>query len=95
MTWIYNKSLLLVVVALLAFTGCSISYRFNGGTIDYTQIKSIAISDVTNRAAIVYPRFAASFTEALFRINSIGVLYLHRHGKLSTVSKVILPDRSR
>ena len=65
MTWIYNKSLLLVVVALLTFTGCSISYRFNGGTIDYTQIKSIAISDVTNRAAIVYPRFAASFTEAL------------------------------
>ena len=65
MTWIYNKSLLLVVVALLTLTGCSISYRFNGGTIDYTQIKSIAIPDVTNRAAIVYPRFAASFTEAL------------------------------
>jgi hypothetical protein len=65
MTWIYNKSLLLVVVALLTLTGCSISYRFNGGTIDYTQIKSIAISDVTNRAAIVYPRFAGSFTEAL------------------------------
>ena len=65
MTWIYNKSLLLVVVALLTLTGCSISYRFNGGTIDYTQIKSIAISDVTNRAAIVCPRFAASFTEAL------------------------------
>ena len=65
MTWIYNKSLLLVVVALLTLTGCSISYRFNGGTIDYTQIKSIAISDVTNRAAIFYTRFSASFKEAL------------------------------
>lgn len=66
MTYIY-KSLNIGIVALVlaVLSACSISYRFNGGTIDYTQVRSITINDVTNRAAIVYPRFAASFTEAL------------------------------
>lgn len=61
------KSLRLILcgVCVLLLCACSISYRFNGGTIDYTQIRSISIADVTNRASIVYPRFAASFTEAL------------------------------
>lgn len=53
------------LLILLSLSGCSISYRFNGGTIDYTQIKSISILDVTNRAQIIYPRLASSFTEAL------------------------------
>lgn len=50
---------------LLPLTSCSISYKFNGGTIDYTQVKTLVISDVVNRAQIVYPTFAASFSEAL------------------------------
>lgn len=55
---------LLLMAVVLSLSGCSV-YRFNGGTIDYTQIKSIAIADVTNRASIVYPTFASRFTEAL------------------------------
>lgn len=58
-------SLSLAILLLLPLGGCSMSYRFNGGTIDYTQIRSISISDVINRAPIVYPTFAARFTEAL------------------------------
>lgn len=50
---------------VLSFAGCSISYKFNGGTIDYSQVRSITIVDVVNRAQIVYPTFAARFTEAL------------------------------
>lgn len=56
---------LVLGLVVLSLSGCSVSYRFNGGTIDYTQIKSIAIADVTNRASIVYPTFAGRFTEAL------------------------------
>ncbi len=55
----------LCLLSLLCLSGCSISYRFNGGTIDYSQIRSIAIADVVNRAPIVYPSFAGTFSEAL------------------------------
>lgn len=68
MTYLANNRLLcylLCLCLLLPLGGCSIAYRFNGGTIDYTQIKSISIADVTNRATIVYPTLAPSFTEQL------------------------------
>lgn len=67
MIWIYNKYFrsLLLSLLLLFFGACSISYKFNGGTIDYTQIKTLVIGDVINRASIVYPTFATSFAEAL------------------------------
>lgn len=53
----------LCLVGLLS--GCSISYKFNGGSLDYTRIKSITIADVQNRAPIVYPTLAPDFTEEL------------------------------
>lgn len=56
---------LAVLITLCIAPACSISYKFNGGTIDYTQVKTLVISDVVNRAQIVYPTFAASFGEAL------------------------------
>lgn len=61
-----NRLLSLPLLALvLTLSGCSVAYRFNGGTIDYTQIRSITIADVNNRASIVYPSFAPMFTERL------------------------------
>lgn len=63
MAWICRLGYASVFAFLL--TSCSVSYRFNGGTIDYTKVKSVVIADVVNRASIVYPRFAGSFTEAL------------------------------
>lgn len=56
---------MLGLLACLLLASCSISYRFNGGTLDYTQVKSLVISDVVNRAPIIYPTFASKFTEAL------------------------------
>lgn len=57
--------LLLVLPLVALLSGCSISYKFNGGSLDYTRIKSISIADVQNRAAIVYPTLAPDFTEEL------------------------------
>ena len=31
-------------------TACSISYKFNGASIDYTKVKTISIADFQNRA---------------------------------------------
>lgn len=54
---------LLSLVGVLA--SCSISYKFNGGAIDYTRVRSITLHDVTNRAPVVYPSFAPMLTERL------------------------------
>ena len=46
-------------------TACSISYKFNGASIDYTKVKTITISDFTNQASYVNPTLAPEFTEEL------------------------------
>ena len=56
---------LLVFLALLIATACSISYKFNGASIDSTKVKTIMISDFTNQASYVNPTLAPEFTEEL------------------------------
>ena len=56
---------LLVCLCLLIETACSISYKFNGASIDYTKVKTIMISDFTNQASYVNPTLAPEFTEEL------------------------------
>lgn len=56
--WIFG------VIGLL-LTACSISYKFNGSTIDYTKVKTITIKDFPNQAPLVFPPLSQRFTEAL------------------------------
>ena len=44
---------------------CTISYKFNGASIDYTKVKSISIKDFPNQAPLVYAPLAQLFTEEL------------------------------
>ena len=62
--WNKIKIGLFCLVGVLV-TACTISYKFNGASIDYTKIKSISIKDFPNQAPLVYPPLAQSFTEAL------------------------------
>ena len=59
----YLSILFLVLFAM--FSACTISYKFNGASIDYTKIKSISIKDFPNQAPLVYPPLSQMFTEAL------------------------------
>ena len=56
-----------VVLFFLIFIGssCSISYKFNGASIDYTKTKTISIADFPNTAELIYPPFSQEFTETL------------------------------
>ena len=45
--------------------GCTISYKFNGASIDYTKVKTISIKDFPNQAPLVYPPFSQQFTEGV------------------------------
>ena len=49
----------------VVLTACSISYKFNGASIDYTKVKTITIKDFPNQAPLVYPQLSQEFTEAL------------------------------
>lgn len=68
----------LLLLCLLC-AGCSISYRLNGASIDYTKIKTISIDGFQNLAPTVYPPLAQRFTEDLkdrfqrqTRLRSVG-----------------------
>ncbi len=53
-------------IFLSLFLGaCTISYKFNGASIDYTTTKTISVKEFTNQALLVYPPLAQNFTEAL------------------------------
>lgn len=44
---------------------CTISYKFNGASIDYNVTKTISIANFPIRASLVYPPLAAVFNNAL------------------------------
>ena len=56
-----------MVAALLTVLagGCTVSYKFNGASIDYTKVKSISITDFPNMAELVYAPLSSTFSEAL------------------------------
>ena len=61
------KSLRFVMFALVLIisVSCTISYKFNGGNIDYTKTKSISIVDFANTAELVYAPLSQEFSEKL------------------------------
>lgn len=46
-------------------TSCTISYKFNGASIDYTKLKSVSIADFPNNSEYVVPSLSQNFTETL------------------------------
>ena len=53
---LYAKLLKVVVVLviMLVSNSCSISYKFNGASVDYTKTKTISIVDFPNTSELVY-----------------------------------------
>ena len=61
-------------VFLLA--ACSISYKFNGASIDYTKTKTIQISPFPIRSAYVWAPMQSIFSTKLRQVNRNGDLQL-------------------
>lgn len=57
--WLY------ILLALCVLCGCSIQYRFNGASIDYSKTQSISIADFPNNAALVNPNLSNQLTESI------------------------------
>jgi hypothetical protein len=54
-----------IAVICILLASCSISYKFNGASIDYNKVHSISIKDFPNMASLVYPPLEQKFTEEL------------------------------
>ncbi|MGL4412555.1 MAG: LPS assembly lipoprotein LptE [Bacteroidales bacterium] len=59
------KQIALIILSLIFVTACSISYKFNGASIDYTKTKTITIIDFPIKTAMVYAPLAIAFNEGL------------------------------
>ena len=60
-----RRSCCAVLLALLLFCSCSVSYKFNGASIDYTKTKTIQIADFPIRSNYVWGPMASIFNNQL------------------------------
>jgi hypothetical protein len=60
-----NLNFILICILSSIIVSCSISYKFNGSSIDYSKTKSISITDFPNTAELIYPPLAQEFSESL------------------------------
>lgn len=63
----YAKTVLLslTAVVVLAMVSCSVSYKFNGASIDYTKTKTIQIADFPIRSSYVWGPMGPMFNNQL------------------------------
>lgn len=59
MTW----SKYILFLSFIWMSGCSISYKFNGASINYDEIKTITIRNFPNQAQLVYPELESIFMD--------------------------------
>ena len=59
-----KKTAFILFIGLL-INSCSISYKFDGASVDYNTVKTISIQDFPNYAKTVHPTLSATFSDAL------------------------------
>lgn len=80
---------LLMIMAVTA--SCSISYKFNGASIDYTKTKTITISDFPNRCSYVWGPMASMFNNELKDIfaQQTRLIQVKRNGDLKIEGEIV------
>ena len=54
-----------LISLLVLVNACSVSYKFNGASINYDKVKTISVADFPIKAAYVYAPLATKFNEKL------------------------------
>jgi hypothetical protein len=66
MDWIKKMMHAFALIGLLVLVNaCSVSYKFNGASINYDKVKTISVADFPIKAAYVYAPLATKFNEKL------------------------------
>jgi len=59
------RKIAIIVLFSLFITSCTVSYKFNGASINYAETPTIDIRDFLNQAPMVYPPLEQVFNERL------------------------------
>lgn len=90
---IYNKGVAALMTVLLV--SCTISYKFNGASINYDIIKTISIENFPNRALYQWGPMEAMFNNALSDIyaNQTKLQQVNRNGDLLLSGEITAYDQ--
>ena len=84
------------MVAMVAVvSACSVSYKFNGASIDYTKTKSIQITDFPSRSAYVWGPMGPMFNNELKDMfaSHTRLSQVRRNGDLKLEGEIIRYDQ--
>ena len=88
----WNKKILTTIclTACILLTACSVSYKFNGASIDYSKTKTIQISDFPIRSSYVWGPMAPMFNNQLRDEFSAHTRLIHvkRNGDLKIEGEI-------
>jgi hypothetical protein len=85
------KRFWLCALPLMLLTACTVSYKLNMASIDYTLVKSITIKDFPNQATLVYAPLSQLFTEQLKEkfITQTKLKMIPRDGDLQLEGEIV------
>lgn len=82
-------------IAICLLTACSISYKFNGASIDYSKTKTIQIADFPIRASYVWGPMASIFNNQLKDLyaNHTRLIQVKRDGDMKIEGEITRYDQ--
>lgn len=89
-TVLNGRRLSLCLPVLLLLLSCSVSYKFNGASIDYSTTKTIQIADFPIRSSYVWGPMASIFNNKLKDIyaNHTRLIQVKRNGDLKVEGEI-------
>lgn len=80
----------LLTVMMLLLVSCSVSYKYNGASIDYTKTKTIQIADFPIRSSYVWAPMASIFNNQLKDIfaNHTRLIQVKRNGDMKIEGEI-------
>lgn len=80
----------LLTVMMLLLVSCSVSYKFNGASIDYTKTKTIQIADFPIRSSYVWAPMASIFNNQLKGVfaNHTRLIQVKRNGDMKIEGEI-------
>lgn len=84
------KPILMLAALIIGLASCSVSYKFNGASIDYTKTKTIQIADFPIRSSYVWGPMSSIFNNKLKDIfaNHTRLIQVKRNGDLKIEGEI-------
>lgn len=90
-----RRCLALLLLLVLLVSACTVSYRFNGASIDYTTMKTIQIDNFPIRSAYVWAPMQSIFQNRITEIytNQTKLRQVKKNGDLQLAGEIVAFDQ--